>query len=113
MDEAGLCDRVALIQKGNIMSINMPSEIIKQFGEPLWAVRSDNVYKLKNDLLDYENCRSANLFGQYVHYTGNNEFNEGSLKQYLVQHGHTNIELFLTNPGIEDCFIKLMRKQEN
>src|ERR1700733_8365757 len=31
MDEAGLCDRVALIQKGEILSINTPKEIIGEF----------------------------------------------------------------------------------
>ena len=47
MDEASLCDRVALIQKGTIMKINTPSTIVSQFGEPLWSIRSNKMYDLK------------------------------------------------------------------
>src|SRR5580765_1996148 len=35
MDEAGLCDRVALLQSGKILSINTPRGIINEFGKPL------------------------------------------------------------------------------
>ena len=45
MDEANLCDRVALIQNGEIMSIDTPEKIIKNFGKKLWAVKSNNIYK--------------------------------------------------------------------
>ena len=40
MDEAGLCDRVALIQNGKILSINTPQGIVDSFSKPLWAVKS-------------------------------------------------------------------------
>jgi len=33
MDEAGLCDRVALIQNGKILSINTPQGIVDSFSK--------------------------------------------------------------------------------
>src|SRR5436190_6646344 len=36
MDEAILCDRIALIQGGKIMSINQPARIIESFPKPLF-----------------------------------------------------------------------------
>ena len=33
MDEAGLCDRVALIQSGKILSIDTPQGVVNEFGK--------------------------------------------------------------------------------
>jgi ABC-2 type transport system ATP-binding protein len=109
MDEASLCDRVALIQKGKIMSIDRPSEIEKTFGEPLYAIHSDNLYRLKNDLLSLNECQSAYLFGQYVHFTMTSGINKEKIEQILNEKLHTNINIQIINPCIEDCFMKLMQ----
>ena len=108
MDEASLCDRVALIQKGNIMKIETPSTIISQFGEQLWAVRDDNMYELKNTLASLDDCNSAYLFGQTIHYTSKNIIKANELREMLEQKGHSNVEISPIEAGIEDCFMKLM-----
>jgi ABC-type multidrug transport system ATPase subunit len=108
MDEAGICDRVALIQKGHIMKIDAPKKIISQFSEPLWAVRSDKLYQLKKDLMNHKNCKSARLFGQDIHYTGKGEVDVKLLSEYLLKNNHLNVEINQINPGIEDCFMDLM-----
>jgi len=109
MDEAVLCDRVALIQGGSIMQINTPQGIIEQFPKKLLSVKSDNLYKLKNDLLDYPGCNSANLFGQVLHYTDKSELKgQAEIEQFLQQKGHSDVHIETIQPGIEDCFISLM-----
>src|SRR5689334_18863982 len=42
MDEAGMCDRVALIQSGKILSINTPQGVVNEFGKTLLAVKSND-----------------------------------------------------------------------
>jgi ABC-2 type transport system ATP-binding protein len=108
MDEAILCNRVALIQKGSIMKIDSPTRITSEFGEQLWAIRSNNMYSLKNILTSFNDCKSAYLFGQYVHYTSKTPINTDEIKNYLKQLGHTNIEMNPIEASIEDCFMKLM-----
>lgn len=109
MDEASLCDRVALMQGGKIMQIDTPQGVIKQFPKPLYAIRSDNMYQLKDDLLHYPDCDSVHIFGQNLHYTSNMlELNFTDLKKYLEDRKHTGISLEQINAGIEDCFIALM-----
>src|SRR5258705_9090069 len=44
MDEAVLCDRVALIQSGRILSIETPDNIVKAYPEKLFAIRSEKIY---------------------------------------------------------------------
>ena len=46
MDEAKLCDRIALMQNGKIMTIDTPDNIVNQFGRNLYAAHSENMFKL-------------------------------------------------------------------
>src|ERR1017187_9217395 len=50
MDEASLCDRVALMQKGAILSINTPKDIIRDFKKPLWAIKANDMFRLMNEI---------------------------------------------------------------
>ena len=111
MDEASLCDRVALIQNGNIMSIDKPNEITKRFGRKIIGIKSSNMFKLMKDLNSYTNTHSAYLFGQYVHYTSINE-NDNNLEKYLKQSGHNDLAMIEIEPNIEDCFMELMKESE-
>lgn len=109
MDEAGLCDRVALIQKGNIMQINTPEEIINQFDRPLYAIRTENIYRLLKVLREKESTNSVYPFGQYVHHTFKQKQGDISgLDSLLKENGFREIEIQETRPGIEDCFMALM-----
>ncbi len=109
MDEAAMCDRVALMQSGKIMSIDTPGNIIGQFSKPLWAVRSKEMYRLLKDLKNYPNTESCNSFGEYHHLVLKNESrDENEVLKYLQQHQHKNIDIKPVQPDIEDCFMQLM-----
>ena len=113
MDEASLCDRVALIQQGKIMSIETPENIIKQFKTDLLGIKSNNMYQLSIDLKNYPNCKSVYPFGQYLHYTDNRlSIKENELNEYLSNLNHNDIEINKLQPNIEDCFIELMSNKE-
>ena len=108
MDEAGLCDRIALIQNGRFLKIDTPKNIINQYENKLWAVQSDSMYKLLKDLRKNEMTRNCFAFGDKHHVSIDNpEFTVSGLNDYLVQKGHTNIEIREIEPTIEDCFMKL------
>ena len=108
MDEAGLCGRVALIQSGEIMKIDRPDQVISGFHKTLYAVRSDQIYKLISDLENYPGRDSVQLFGQFLHFTQIGKLNLTDLSDYLAKLGHRNIEIVNIAPGIEDCFMELM-----
>ncbi|MGX5690975.1 ABC transporter ATP-binding protein [Arcticibacter tournemirensis] len=120
MDEATLCDRIALIQNGRILSVNPPEEIIHSYPDLLYAVKSENIYHLVNCLKDYENTISAYAFGEYVHlaiksgvsprHLAMNEKDQkiNDIEQYLLKNGFKNAVVKKTEPTIEDCFIKLL-----
>jgi ABC-type multidrug transport system ATPase subunit len=111
MDEASLCDNVALIQNGNILKIDKPGMITANFGKKLLAIRSSNIHKLLSDLGNYPACDSVFPFGQYVHYTAkDNRMDEGELEKYLLSSGHQQLEMKRIEPNIEDCFMSLMNQ---
>jgi len=111
MDEASLCDRVALIQQGKIMDIDSPSTITSRFPGQLFAISSPKMYQVLLDLKDYPNIVSAYPFGDSVHlHTIDDGFKFSDLESYLRQKGHTAFEISKIDAGIEDCFMDLMEK---
>ncbi len=109
MDEAALCERVALIQKGEILSISTPQQITDAFPHQLFALRSNNISKLISDLEIYKHSQSVYPFGQYIHYTDKREKTAlGEIRSYLENLGHQHIEVQEIQANIEDCFMELM-----
>ncbi|MBE9480878.1 MAG: ABC transporter ATP-binding protein [Bacteroidetes bacterium] len=112
MDEASLCDRVALIQKGKIMSVETPQNIIDNFKYPLAAVQTNNMYELLYDLKQNKDVYSAFRFGESIHITEKKSLiNTDEIEEYLKLKGHKHIDIKIIKPNIEDCFMALMEEQ--
>jgi len=107
MDEAKLCDRIALIQNGKILEIDTPQNIVERFDNNLYAVRSENMFELLKDLRSFPKTESCFAFGDKHHLVLNdNDFDLNELKTYLQN--QTNLEIKKIEPGIEDCFMRLI-----
>lgn len=114
MDEAELCDRVALIQNGEILSIDTPENIRKSYRSRLLSVVSSDKFKTLNDLRMYEYYSSAFLFGESIHYTDLRcDYNIDEIKAFLESKNNDNVEITTIEPVIEDCFISFMREDAN
>src|SRR6202040_2729487 len=98
MDEANLCDRIALIQKGTILSIDTPEGIIRQFPERLYAVRSSNTYKLLNDVKSFPDTASCFAFGDALHATFKGD-SDKDLIPYLHSKDHPDANMSPITPG--------------
>jgi len=111
MDEANLCDRIALIQKGEILSVNTPAKIIESFPEKLYAIKStksSGLFKLLQDTRNYPGTASCFAFGDSLHATFNNSSDKGLIK-YLHDKGNADVSMETIVPGVEDCFIHLLK----
>ena len=110
MDEAALCDRIALIQGGEILEIDTPEAIVSQFPKTIYNVGADNMYKLIQSLQQYEHVYSVFPFGEFVHYTDKRDsFEMADLQSYLEKEGLTAIHIESTKANIEDAFMELAR----
>ncbi len=108
MDEASMCDRVALIQSGKILSINTPKGIVETFGKKLLAVKSSDMLRLLHDLKQCEEVQDAYPFGEYHHAVMKRDGRQ-ELNNYLLKKGY-GFELRETEANIEDCFMQLMKE---
>ncbi len=108
MDEAKLCDRIALIQKGGILSIETPAKIVESFPGKLYALKGGKAYQVLEDIRAYSGTESCFAFGDALHVTFKNGQDNGAL-QYLHEKGHNDVSMEVIPPGIEDCFIHLLK----
>jgi len=108
MDEAKLCDRIGLIQKGEILSIDTPANIVGSFPEKLFAIKSSNTYQLLHDVRDFPDTASCFAFGDALHVTFKDQ-SDKDISEYLCAKGHTDLVIESIAPGIEDCFIHLLK----
>jgi ABC-2 type transport system ATP-binding protein len=108
MDEAGLCDRVALMQNGHLLSVDTPQGVTASFQHPLLAVKGSNMLPLLNSLLQFEGAIDAYPFGEYHHVVLKDGYDADAVKAYLQQE-HPKATVMYTEPNIEDCFIALMK----
>lgn len=109
MDEARLCDRVALIQNGKLMQIDTPEDIVHSFKKPLLGIKASNTYKLLQALKHYKWAHSVHPFGEYIHFTDKRpEPDLLALKSYLFDQGVEDVQMEFVQPSIEDSFMELM-----
>ncbi len=110
MDEAGLCDRIGLMQQGKILSVGTPAEITGAFKETILGVKSNNMYQLLKDLNANDEVEDAYSFGEYHHTVMKPNFNKETLQQYLEQKGNKELVIQNTQPTVEDSFMQLMKQ---
>jgi ABC-2 type transport system ATP-binding protein len=113
MDEASLCDRIALIQNGNIMSVDTPQNIIDSFPSRLFAAKAKDIYKLLKDFRGDPTVNNCYAFGEYLHLLLNDDNNGEIVLQDLEgKYQPQDFEVKRIIPTIEDCFIQRMRETE-
>lgn len=111
MDEAARCERVALIQDGNILQIDTPHAIEASFPYELMAVRSGDTYKLLLDLREFPFAKSAFPFGDSIHLSDSRKkAHPGEVEAFLSDRGHENLSVEIIQPNIEDAFMELMNQ---
>ncbi len=110
MDEAALCDRIALIQDGKILEIDKPEAIVKHFPKSLYNISADDMYNLFVSLTNYEHTYSVFPFGEFVHYTDKRDLIDTAIvATYLEEQGLTDVQIAKTQPTIEDTFMELAK----
>lgn len=111
MDEAVLCDRIALIQNGAFLQVDTPQGIIERYNQRLWAVSSNRMHPLLNDLRRQKEVLTVFSFGETYHVTVSPLATVETLVKELTDAGHSDINVRPVEPSIEDCFMALMKKE--
>ena len=111
MDEAMKCDRIALIQDGRFLGIDIPENIIADYDKSLLAVKSVKMHRLLDDLRSIKGIKTAFAFGDTHHVTFDPaQITESHLLEKLEAMGHSCVDIQSVEPSIEDCFMSLQNR---
>jgi len=112
MDEAELCDRVALLQKGELLAVSDPSALGDEGEKLLYSLRSaKGVYAYLEQLRQLEECRHAWLFGDELHVTLRSEADAPGVNKVLESWQDESLRWQSIVPGIEDRFMGLLAQE--
>jgi ABC-2 type transport system ATP-binding protein len=110
MDEASLCNRIALIQQGRFLSVDDLSGTVDSYEYPLWAVKSDNMFHLHQALREMPGVHTVYPFGEFYHVSMRQAMaSRDDILRYLASAGHQAPEVLRIEAGIEDVFMDLMK----
>ncbi len=107
MDEATRCERIALINKGNILGINTPEGLVAGLDENLFNAVSTHMFELLTRLRALPEVEDCYTFGATLHVVGKKDFNPEDAKRKLSDAGLRDVEIYPAKGDIEDLFIKL------
>lgn len=108
MDEADLCDKVALMQKGNIMEINEPEVIKAEFKRDIFALKTPKRYEYLTKLKKHPEIHSVFAFGQTLHFCPIKQNLSNKEIGQLLNLPAEEVSVSKIKAGIEDCFMELM-----
>lgn len=113
MDEAALCDRIALVQKGQILSIASPESINESFRGTLVAMKSHRMYELLMALRLHPKVASCYAFGEYLNATLiDGETDWKPIAQDMRDKGFDDLVARDATVGIENVFMQLLTASE-
>jgi ABC-type multidrug transport system ATPase subunit len=111
MDEASLCDEIALIQTGRALSVNIPQEIIDNFSNSIFSISGQSNYLLLNALKVFNPNYLVYPFGETLHLISpENKTTKEGLENHLNSQNFLEFRIEQIKPTIEDCFINLMSR---
>lgn len=113
MDEATLCDRIALIKKGIFLGTDTPAGIISGFDHILLAVNGPHMPALLRDIRRIPQVLSCFAFGDTHHVVLRDDDIMSVQAQIdllgtaLYAQGHTDLTIRRIDPNVEDCYMYL------
>lgn len=110
MDEAELCERIALINEGKILMVNTPENLVAGLDENLYAISADEMFALLELLRKMPQVSDCYTFGASLHVVAKPEFNPEKTESELRKAGLHSVKIEKAKGDIEDLFIKLMRQ---
>ncbi|MEJ2540663.1 MAG: ABC transporter ATP-binding protein, partial [Gemmatimonadota bacterium] len=113
MDEAGRCDRVALIQEGALLALDTPDALVAGYPLPLLEVRGGDRVQVLRALRQAPWAWSAFPFGTSIHYTDRRARREPvrvkeDVAGYLREGGVAVDSVLPIEAGVEDLFMYLI-----
>lgn len=109
MDEATRCGRIAIIDKGHILSVGAPKALAAGLDENLYNAVAADMFRLLAALRAMPEVVDCYTFGATLHVVGTDHFNPSEIERRLRGVGIADARVYPAVGNIEDLFIKLTR----
>ncbi len=111
MDEATLCDRIALMQDGQIMRMDTPKNIIRDFNGHLVTLQTPDIFQLLKVMEHYTAHCTFYPYGENLHVIFYEPLEKAipEFEAFLQQNDISHGEIKQIEPNIEDCFIEIVK----
>jgi ABC-type multidrug transport system ATPase subunit len=107
MDEAVLCEHIALIREGVFLTIDTPQNIVARFDKPLLAVSGNNMSELLRALRNIPAVIGCYAFGDTHHAVLGKGADKTHIENELLKNGHRHVEIKEIRATVEDCFMEM------
>jgi ABC-2 type transport system ATP-binding protein len=108
MDEANLCDHVALFFDGQIKAIDSPENLRNRFKYPLYHIQAQDLRSLVEFFQSKEEVYTTQLFGDSLHVSFKYQPIESSWQEWQRVTSGNLLKWQKYDPTIEDIFLDLM-----
>lgn len=109
MDEAEQCERIALINKGKILGVDTPKNLVERLESNIYKASAVEMYPLLNALRGYPGVNDCYTFGTTLHVVADDGFDPDAAIDKLRRNGLTDVRICQAKGNIEDLFIKLAK----
>ncbi|GMV06758.1 MAG: hypothetical protein AMXMBFR53_30330 [Gemmatimonadota bacterium] len=108
LDEAERCDRVVLLDKGRVLSLDRPQVLQASLAGTMLALRPDRPREARDVLRGVPEVLSAALFGDAIHALVAPGADAGAPARALAAAGLALLDSEEIEPSLEDVFIHLV-----
>lgn len=105
MDEASLCDRVALMREGQLFMVDTPAGIRARHTDPLFSVSGKNMSELLKAVSKLPSVKRAIAFGDTHHVTLRSGVDQATFENELAKAGYDAVVVKPIEPSVEDSFM--------
>lgn len=107
MDEAGMCEKVALINHGRILQVDSPDVIAASADKHLYEASATEMYLLLEKLRAMPEVKMCYTFGATLHMVAGDNFDATVVCGHLRADGLKDVRIAPVHGTIEDKFIQL------
>jgi len=113
MDEAALCDRTALVYRGEILAEGTPDEITELYPFQLLRIYTDDPQKAAEILAEQSGYFSVELYGDRVHVGVDDLDSAQKVTRTILANKHVHFDKFeAASPSLEDTFVYLVKQSQ-
>ncbi len=111
MDEAEHCNRIALIISGEIIALDSPDALKRNFPYGVYSIATEDFLEVFKQIREMDFVIEAAIFGSDIHILCDNKSQvKKKLNSFFVDRGIRNFKISAVMPSLEDVFVSNAKK---